>query len=122
MCILFAVPTSMTYGTVYSASIGLGDHAYYQISSWTNSGATFSMSVSSGMVVLYASDINQSPSSGNYVWTIQASDYTEIFLNPVSLGRVLGSTVYVILQGQATATNYIVQVNSGNTLSTGESL
>ena len=114
----------MTYGTVYTASIGFGNHAYYRISSWTSSGATFSMSASSGMVVLYASDINQSPSSGsgNYVWTVQTSDYTDIFLNPFNLGRTPGSTVYVTLRGQATTSSYIIQVNSGNTLSTGESL
>lgn len=120
----FTVPTSMIFDTLYSASIGLGDHAYYQISSWTSSGATFSMSVSSGMVVLYASDVNQSPSSGtgNYVWTVQTSHYIEIFLDPFNLGRTPGSTVYVSLQGQATTSNCIVQVNSGNTLSTGKLL
>lgn len=113
----------MTYGTLYSASISVGDYAYYQISSWTSSGATFSMSVSSGTVVLYASDLTQSPSSVSYVWTIQTSDYREIFLNPLILGRTPGSAVYVTLQGQATTSNnYILQVNSGNTLSTGESL
>ena len=113
----------MTYGTLYSASISLGDYTYYRTSSWTSSGATFSMSVSSGTVVLYASDLTQSPSSGSYVWTVQTSGYTEIFLNPLTLGRTPGSTVYVTLKGQATTSNsYIFQVNSGNTLSTGELL
>ena len=114
----------MTYGSAYSASIGFGSHVYYQISSWTSSGATFSISVRSGMVVLYASDVNQSPSSGsgNYVWTVQTSDYTEIFLSPFNLGRTTRSIVYVTLQGQATTSSYTVQVNSGNTRSTGESL
>ena len=113
----------MTYGSLYSASVGFGDYTYYRISSWTGSGATFSMSVaSSGMVVLYASDLNQSPDSGSYVWTVQASDYAEIFLNPATLGRTPGSTLYITLQGQATTSSYILQVNSGSTLSTGELL
>ena len=121
--ILFTVPTFMTYGSLYSASISLDDYSYYQTSSWTSSGATFSISVSSGTVVLYASDLNQSPSSASYVWTVQTSGYTEIFLNPLTLGRAPGSTVYVTLKGLATTTNsYIFQVNSGSTLSTGESL
>lgn len=113
----------MTYGSLYSASISLDDYSYYQTSSWTSSGATFSISVSSGTVMLYASDLNQSPSSASYVWTVQTSGYTEIFLNPLTLGRTPGSTVYVTLKGLATTTNsYILQVNSGSTLSTGESL
>ena len=82
---------------------------------------TLSLFLTTGSVVLYASDINQSPSTlGGYVWRLQSSGYSEIFLNPSTLGRPAGDFVAIALQGNTIpSSGFIIQVDSGNTLSTG---
>ena len=115
------VPTIVGYGALYPGPINYGDFTYYLISSWTSSGLTLSLFLTSGSVILFASDITQSPSTlGGYVWRQQSSGYSEIFLNPVTLGRQAGAYVAIALQGNVRPTSsFIIQVDSGNTLTTG---
>lgn len=115
------VPVIISYGVLYSGQINFGDFYYFLISSWTSSGVTLSLFLSRGSVVLYASDINQSPSTvGGYVWRVSSSDYSEIFLNPSSLGRQAGDFVGIALQGNTLPNSgFIIQADSGNTLTTG---
>lgn len=115
------VPILVTYGVLYSGQINFGDFYYLLISSWTSSGVTLSLFLTSGSVVLYASDITQSPSTlGGYVWRLQSSDYTEIYLNPSTLGRQAGDYVAIAVQGNTSPNcGFILQADSGNTVTTG---
>lgn len=116
------VPTIMGYGALYnSGTINYGDFTYFLISSWTSSGVTLSLFLTSGSVVLFASDITQSPSTlGGYVWRLQSSSYSELFLNPSTLGRQAGDYVAIALQGNSRPTSsFVIQVDSGNTVTTG---
>lgn len=115
------VPTIVGYGALYSGTINYGDFTYYLISSWTSSGLTLSLFLTSGSVILFASDTTQSPSTlGGYVWRLQSSGYSEIFLNPATLGRQVGDYVAIALQGNLRpSSNFVIQIDSGNTLTTG---
>ncbi len=115
------VPTIIGYGALYSGTVNYGDFTYNLISSWTSSGVTLSLFLTSGSVILFASDTTQSPSTlGGYVWRLQSSGYSEIFLNPATLGRQAGDYVAFALQGNSRPTSsFVIQVDSGNTLTTG---
>lgn len=117
----FVVPTIVGYGALYSGTINYSDFTYFLISSWTSSGVTLSLFLTSGSVISFASDTTQSPSTlGGYVWRLQSSGYSEIFLNPSTLGRQAGDYVAIALQGNSRPTsNFVIQVDTGNTLTTG---
>ena len=82
---------------------------------------TLSLFLTNGSVVSFASDTTQSPSTlGGYVWRVQSSDYSEIFLNPSTLGRQAGDYVAFALQGNLRPTShFVIQIDAGNTLTTG---
>ena len=115
------MPVIVGYAAFYSGQINFGDFHYLLITSWTSSGVTLSLFLTSGSVVLFASDTTQSPSTlGGYVWRVQSSGYDEIFLNPSTLGRQAGAFVAIALQGNTQPNcQFILQADSGNTLTTG---
>ena len=115
------VPTIIVHGSLYSGWVAFGDFDYLLIHSWSSSGVTLSLFLTNGSVVLYASDRIQSPSTvGGYDWRIQSSDYTETFLDPSTLGRQAGDSVSIALQGSVwPVSHFVIQIDSGNTLTTG---
>lgn len=115
------MPVIVGFGALYTGVINDGDYHYLLITTWSSNGVTLSLFLTSGSVVLYASDTNQSPSTlGGYVWRIQSSNYTEIFLNPSTLGRRAGDYVAIALQGNTRPNcQFVIQADSGNTLTTG---
>ena len=103
----------MSYGSLYSGSIASGAYSYYLII--TGTGVTFSLAVTSGSVILYASESVQSPSYiGGYDWTIQTSNYTERYAS-----RPGSSRIYIALLGQLSNNSYIIQADANSATTTG---
>ena len=99
----------MYHGLLYSGSIASGAYAYYLIT--TSVGVTFSLTVTSGSVVLYASESVQSPSIiGGYDWTIQTSTYAERYTSQPGSSRI-----YVALLGQLSGNNFVIQADTSGT-------
>ena len=119
---LSAVPTILPIGGISTGLPSAGQYVYFWFSAWSSSGVTVSITLSSGSVVCYASDRFQTPSNlpGYSDWTLTiTNEYTEMFIDPSTLGRPIGSFLSFAFLGQQSLNNFTIQVDSGRVLSTG---
>ena len=84
-----------------------------------SNGLTIRVEAIIGTVQCYASDTSQRPNSLDYVWTLTISDYDDVFIDPSTLGRTQGSTLYITLEGSNTNNNYTLNTTYGDTSITG---
>ena len=115
------MPTVLSFGGIGNGLPGNGEYVYFWIPSWTSSGVTVSITLSSGYLICYASDRYQTPSNlpGYADWVITInSEYTETFIDPSSLGRPIGSFLSFAFLGQQASNNFTIQVDSGRVLTT----
>lgn len=88
-----------------SNSLGSYQRLFYQLVFATN-GITIRLTVTSGTIICYASDLTQNPTAEQgYVWTVTTSGYVDIFLDPSTLNRNAGSSLYIALEGSSASTN-----------------
>lgn len=117
-----AVPTVLAFGGIGRGLPSVGQYVYFWISPWTSAGVTVSVTLSSGYVVCYASDRFQTPSNlpGYADWTVTlTNEYTEVYIDPSTLGRPIGSFLSFAFLGRQSNNNFTVQVDSGRVLTTG---
>ena len=53
------------------------------------------------------------------VWTLLISEYDDAFLNPSTLGRTPGTTLYITLEGVDTSNEFTLNTTYGDTSITG---
>ena len=115
------MPTILSFGGIGNGLPSNGEYVYFWLPSWTSSGVTVSITLSSGYLICYASDRYQTPSSlpgyADWVVTIN-SEYTETFIDPSSLGRPIGSFLSFAFLGQQSLNNFTIQIDSGRVLTT----
>ena len=85
-----------------------------------STGLTIRVEALIGTVRCYISDTSQQPNGMDYVWTLLIADYDDIFIDPSTLGRTPGSTLYITLEGVATNNNYTLNTTYGDTSITGQ--
>ena len=81
-------------------SIGSGRFRFY-IFPFLNAGVTVRVEVFRGGVWCYASDTNRNPNSGDYIWRLFISDYNDSYIDPTSLGRTVGSFLFIAIEGMS---------------------
>ena len=97
-----------------SDSLGAGERTYYEFA-FDASGVTLRLTVTSGTLICYASDLTQNPNEEQgYVWKVTSSDYINVFLDPDSLTRAAGSSLYVALEGVDTSNNFSLNSTTGD--------
>ena len=110
--------TELTIGTLVRGNLPQGRSVIYFLP-FPSNGLTIRVEAITGTVQCYASDTSQRPNSLDYVWTLTISDYDDVFIDPSSLGRTQGSTLYITLEGSNTNNNYTLNTTYGNTSITG---
>ena len=119
------VPTVLSFGGIGNGQPGSGEYVYFWLPSWTSSGVTVSITLSSGYLICYASDRYQTPSSlpGYADWVVTINnEYTETFIDPSSLGRPRGSFLSFAFLGQQSVNNFTIQIDSGRVLTTSKNI
>lgn len=97
-----------------SSSLTYGQRLYYQYG-FSSSGLTIRLTVSSGYVICYASDLIQNPNDDQgYVWRVTSSGFIDVFLDPSSLNRPTGTTLYVALEGSSSSSSFTLSATSGD--------
>ena len=78
-------------------------------------GVTIRLSVSEGSVVCYASDRTESPNEQRgYDWMIETTWYSDDFIDPTSLGRSAGSTVFISCEGVQDTNTFKIDTSEGD--------
>ena len=108
----------LTIGNLVRGNLQQGRSVIYFLP-FPTSGVTVRVEAITGTVRCYASDTSQRPNSLDYVWTLTISDYDDVFIDPSTLGRTPGSTLYITLEGTNTNNNYTLNTTYGNTSITG---
>lgn len=101
-------------GSLVNNAVMQGRFRYFSVP-FTSSGLTVRVEATVGSIRCYASDTNPRPSGTDYVWTLVINDYDDAFLDPSTLGRTPGSTLYIGLQGVNTVNNFTLDTTTGDT-------
>lgn len=97
-----------------SDSLGAGERTYYEID-FASNGVTLRLAVTLGTLICYASDVTQNPNEEHgYVWRVTATDYIDVFLDPDSLPRTAGASLYVGLEGVDGVNNFSLNSTTGD--------
>lgn len=91
------------------------DRFVYYFIPFSSSGVTIRIDALIGGIRCYASDTDRRPSSRSYVWTLVITDYDDSFLDPSTLGRTPGSSVYIALQGINAVNTFTMNTTIGDT-------
>ena len=76
-------------------------------------GVTIQLTVSSGYVICFASDIYRNPNEAQgYTWRIEVSGFEDIFLDPLLLSYTPGSVVYVAIEGASSSSSSFTLANT----------
>lgn len=88
-----------------TGSVSQGEVQYYRYD-FTQTGLTVRLSISNGYILCYISDTNQNPNSRQgYDWIVTATSYSDIFIDPLLLGREAGDFLYVAIEGGQPGSN-----------------
>ena len=87
--------------------------------SFPSNGLTIRVEAITGTIRCYASDTNQRPNAMDNVWSLLISEYDDAFLDPSSLGRTPGTTLYITLEGVDTSNEFTLNTTYGDTSITG---
>ena len=109
----------LTIGSLVRGGLQQGRSVIYFVP-FPSNGLTIRLEAITGTVRCYASDTSQRPDSLDYVWTLLITDYDDAFIDPSTLGRTRGSTLYITLEGMATNNNYTLNTTYGDTSITGK--
>ena len=110
----YTAPQALSPDVGVSDSLGAGERTYYEFV-FDSDGVTLRLSVTTGTIVCYASDLNQNPNEEQgYVWKVTSNDYIDVFLDPATLTRTAGSTLYVALEGADTSNNFSLNSTTGD--------
>ncbi|MCG8626885.1 MAG: hypothetical protein MJE68_33395 [Proteobacteria bacterium] len=84
-----------------------------------SNGLTIRIEAITGTIRCYASDTSQRPNAMDNVWNLVISEYDDDFLDPFSLGRTPGTTLYITLEGVDTNNEFTLNTTYGDTSITG---
>ena len=101
-------------GNQLSDSIGSGQFRYY-IFPFLSGGVTIRVEAFRGGVWCYASDTNRNPSSRDYIWRLFISEYDDSYIDPRSLGRVAGASLFIAIEGMDTNNDFTLNSTTGDT-------
>ena len=111
---VITAPLALASDTGISGSLGAGERTYYEFD-FDSDGVTLRLTVTFGTIICYASDIIQNPNEDQgYVWKVTVSNYQDVFLNPDSLNRTTGPTLYVALEGVNTSNDFTLNSTTGD--------
>ena len=111
---IHAAPHVLSSDTGVSDTLSANERTYYEFE-FSSNGITLRLSVTSGTIICYASDLIQNPNEQQgYVWKVTATDYIDVFLDPDSLTRTVGSTLYVGLEGADLSNNFSLNSTTGD--------
>ena len=98
-----------------SSSVGSGELQYYQYP-FPSNGLTVTLNVGTGRVYCYVSVTIQNPNEAQgYDWKVEATGYTDVFIDPLLVGGSAGEYVYVGIEGLATSgSNFTLNTTSGD--------
>lgn len=111
---IIIVPTTLTFGTALTSSVGSGSINYYQYY-FPSNGITIKLNVGIGTISCYISDRFQNPNEEQYDWFISVSDYSDIFIDPNLLDRTPGSNIYIGLLGIQSSNTFTLDSTTGDT-------
>ena len=104
----------MAIGNQLSDSIGNGQFRFY-IFPFLSGGVTIRVEAFRGGVWCYASDTNHNPSSRDYIWRLFISEYGDSYIDPRSLGRVAGASLFIAIEGMDTNNDFTLNSTIGDT-------
>ena len=104
----------LSVGGLVSGSVGMNRFVYFSIP-FFSSGVTVRIEARVGGIWCYASDVDRRPSSNRYVWRLLITDYGDSFIDPSTLGRTPGGTLYIGLQGVNAVNNFTINTTIGDT-------
>ena len=118
--IISSAPVTLSFGAAINKELGNGEYEFFKV--WFGSvGITVSHVVRQGEVSMYAGDQSQSVSDteSNYDWTLTTSWYEDIFINPASVNRSVGNTLYITLKSNSSFSNVTIDTSYGDTSTLG---
>ena len=76
---------------------------------------TIKVNVANGTVILYASDQTTTPNEAFHDWMIKTDGYSDVYLDPDAVNRIIGDTVYVAIQGEDADNDFTFVSEEGDT-------
>ena len=107
-------------GSQINDHVQQGKTLYYYVMHTPSSGLTVQIDALVGSVRFYASHTYTRPSASSYTWTLDVSDYNDIFLDPSTVGLSPGSTLYLAIVGITNSNNFTLSTSSGDKSISGE--
>ena len=105
---LFAVPSPVLVDVDVSGTVIQGELKYYRYG-FSQNGLTIRLNVVSGYIICYASDTNQNPNSRQgYNWIVTVTGFSDVFIDPLLLGRPAGQYLYIGIEGGQSGSNSFV--------------
>ena len=96
-------------------SVGEGEETYIEVPYDSHEGVTIKVNVTNGSVIVYASDRITTPNEAFYDWMIETDGYSDIFLDPIEVSRIVGDTVYVVIEGEDVDNDFTFTSENGDT-------
>ena len=97
-----------------SGSVAAAVLQYFQLQ-FPDNGLTIILNISLGSVICYASDQVQNPNARQtYIWLVQTDSYTDLFIDPLLLGRAAGDNIFIGIEGVNSANNFTVNNTAGD--------
>jgi len=109
------VPAQVTLDVGVNDTVSQGEVKYYRYL-FSENGLTIRLDVGSGYVTCYASDTNQNPNSRQgYDWIVTVTGYSDVFIDPLLLGRQAGEYMYIAIEGGLPGSNsFLLNTTDGD--------
>ena len=111
----FTASATIEINQTVETSIDEGETAYIQIPYDSDEGVTIKVNVANGTVILYASDQTTTPNEAFHDWMIKTDGYSDVYLDPDAVNRIIGDTVYVAIQGEDADNDFTFVSEEGDT-------
>lgn len=99
-------------------TLDMEEFEYYQFP-FPTEGITLKLEVQRGYIVCYASDRVRNPDESDYEWRIETDRYSDAFIDPSTLGRPAGDSLYVALKGTQLNNTFTLDSTTEDTSTTG---
>ena len=108
------MPTATNIGEGVTATVDQNKRLFYRLA-FPSDGLTIRLSALSGRVVCYASDRLTNPTSTQgYDWRVETDDYTDVFIDPILLGRSRGQYIYLAIEGLHASNTFLLNSTQGD--------
>ena len=108
------VPETYEIDEEIQGSLETNELNYFQLD-FPSYGITFTLTVDTGYITCYASDVVRNPNEEQgYEWKVVTNGKVEVFVDPNSLDRDVGDYVYIGLEGGSSVNNFSLNSTSGD--------